>query len=191
VRYSSCACPFRKTGSHFSGTCAAGFAISTALFSRPWCRRFPAVAELASSTATLASLHEQTCVFTRIYQALWYYDDGACPRPGCRVRARIRRARMGLPAASPSIRPTASLDRAAVLICPHCKTWIVAARGGIACLSSRYSSSQRCSPRAPAAAESSTSFPRGRTHRCGRHRNSQQARPVRMIAPRAMPSRSR
>jgi len=107
------------------------------------------------------------------------------------LRARIRRARMGLPAASPGIRPAAPLARAAVPICPHCKAWIVAARGGIACLSSRYSSSQRCSPPALAAAGSSMSFPRGRTPRRGRHRNSRQARPVRMTAARATPSRSR
>jgi hypothetical protein len=63
-----------------------------------------AVAELASSTATFASLHDQPCVFTRKYQAIWYYDDGACPRPGCRVR-------VGVPAASPSIRSAAPLER--------------------------------------------------------------------------------
>ena len=96
-----------------------------------------------------------------------------------------------LPAAWPSIRPAAPLDRAAVLICPHWEAWIVAARGGVACLSSRYSSSQRCSLPAPAAAESSKSSPRGRTHRRGRPRKSWPASPVRMTATRLRPTPNR
>jgi hypothetical protein len=82
-------------------------------------------------------------------------------------------------------------NRAAVLICPHWKAWIVNTRGGIACLSSRYSSSQRCSPPAPAAAESSKSSPCGRTHRRARHRTSWPASPVRMTATRLRPTPNR
>ena len=93
------------------------------------------------------------------------------------------RARMGLPAAS--------LDRSAVLICPYWRAWIVAAQGGVACPSSRYSSSQRCCRPAPAAGESSTSFLGGRTPRRGRRRKSWPASPVRTTAARASPSRNR
>jgi len=38
-----------------------------------------------------------------------YTDISSATRPGCRVRARIRRARMGFPAASPRIGPAAPL----------------------------------------------------------------------------------
>jgi hypothetical protein len=150
-----------------------------------------AVAELASSTATFASLHEQTCVFTQAYQPLRYYDDGACPRPGLSASRSDMACANGSPGSvaehsagsaarlsgRPNLPPLQGLDRRA--------------RSGIACLSSQSSSWQRCSPPAPAAAGSSTSFPRGRTARCGQPRKSWPASPVRTTAAHASASPSR